>query len=152
MSTLVNSQLSRLSAFKHGLLGWRTSDLTTELWVWLVKKSDATNLNLSRGLFNSFENSKYFFISFDPKCNIKINFHFGNEILANLVWKSEICIILTMLEKFSLSWDNFQNSTLTSIKELLRNEEFTDVTLVCDDEKQLKTHKVILSASSPFFR
>ena len=57
-----------------------------------------------------------------------------------------------MLEKFSLSWDNFQNSTLTSIKELLRNEEFTDVTLVCDDEKQLKTHKVILSASSPFFR
>ena len=57
-----------------------------------------------------------------------------------------------MLEKFSLSWDSFQNSTLTSIKELLRNEEFTDVTLVFDDEKQLKTHKVILSASSPFFR
>ena len=57
-----------------------------------------------------------------------------------------------MTETFNLSWDQFQSCTVRSIKDLLKNEEFTDVTLVCDDDKQLKTHKVILSACSPFFR
>ena len=56
------------------------------------------------------------------------------------------------LDRFNLSWDSFQGSTLASIKELLTDEDFVDVTLASDDGKQLKAHKVILSACSPFLR
>ena len=37
-------------------------------------------------------------------------------------------------------------------KELFQEKHFADVTLVSDDEIQLKAHKVILSSSSSFFR
>ena len=56
------------------------------------------------------------------------------------------------MDKFNLSWDSFQGSTLASIKELLTDEDFVDVTLASDDGKQLKAHKVILSACSPFLK
>ena len=48
-----------------------------------------------------------------------------------------------------LNWDGFRGN-LNSELNLLR-EDFLDVTLVCDDE-QISAHKVILSASSEFFR
>ena len=32
------------------------------------------------------------------------------------------------------------------------DKEFTDVTLACEDGKQVEAHKVILAASSPFFK
>ena len=57
-----------------------------------------------------------------------------------------------MSDKFNLSWDLFQSSTLDSIKELLNDGNFADVTLACDDGKQLKAHKVIVSACSLFLR
>ena len=57
-----------------------------------------------------------------------------------------------MVEKFSLSWNDFEHYTLDTFRLLQNNEEFTDVTLVCDGENQIKAHKVILSACSPFFR
>ena len=57
-----------------------------------------------------------------------------------------------MADSFNLCWDFFESYTLASIKELLTDEAFTDVTLACDDGKQLKAHKVIVSACSPFLR
>ena len=51
--------------------------------------------------------------------------------------------------KLVLNWDGFQGN-LNSELNLLR-EDFLDVTIVCDDE-QISAHKVILSASSEFFR
>jgi len=52
---------------------------------------------------------------------------------------------------FLLNWDQHQlNSTLT-LRNIWDEEEFLDVTLVCDDD-QIAAHKVILSAASPFFR
>ena len=35
---------------------------------------------------------------------------------------------------------------------LFNTVEHSDVTIVCDDGKQVKAHTFILSASSPFFR
>ena len=35
---------------------------------------------------------------------------------------------------------------------LSKEREFADVTLACEDGKQVEAHKVILAASSPFFR
>ena len=60
--------------------------------------------------------------------------------------------ILTMVEKLNLSWNHFQTSTLSSIADLLSDEVFADVTILSEDGKQLKAHKVILSACSSFFR
>ena len=51
-------------------------------------------------------------------------------------------------EKFNLSWNEFDNCTRNTFKDLLGELDFADVTLVSDDLQQIKAHKVILSASS----
>ena len=51
-----------------------------------------------------------------------------------------------------LSGNDFGNDTKHAFKDLLEDEHFTNVTLVTDGNKQIKAHKVILSAFSPFFR
>ena len=55
------------------------------------------------------------------------------------------------LEKFHLAWDKFQASASKTFNNLFEDQDFTDVTLVCEDDKQIKAHKVILSSSSSFF-
>jgi len=55
-------------------------------------------------------------------------------------------------EKFCLQWKEFQENVRTSYKEVRRTGEFSDVTLACEDGQQIRAHKVILSASSTFFR
>ena len=57
-----------------------------------------------------------------------------------------------MAENFDLSWTNFKNHTSTAFQELLEQPDFVDVTLACEEEKQISAHKIILSASSPFFK
>ena len=55
-------------------------------------------------------------------------------------------------EMFNLTWDAFQLSAKEAFRSLVNEEDFMDVTLACDDDKQIKAHKVILSACSPFFK
>jgi len=55
-------------------------------------------------------------------------------------------------ELFNLTWDAFQQSAKETFRSLVDEEDFMDVTLACDDDKQIKAHKVILSACSPFFK
>ena len=55
-------------------------------------------------------------------------------------------------EKYELSWKEFQQCASQSFKDHYNSEEYSDVTLACDDDKQIKTHKMVLSASSPFFQ
>lgn len=55
-------------------------------------------------------------------------------------------------EQYNLSWKNFRDCASNTFRELLKQQEFADVTLVCEDDKQLHAHKVILSACSPFFK
>ena len=54
--------------------------------------------------------------------------------------------------KVSLNNFDYENHLAQRFKQLLIDEEFADVTLVCDDEIQLKAHKVVLSSSSSVFR
>ena len=57
-----------------------------------------------------------------------------------------------MSERFSLKWIDFQKNA-ARIFDLLRTEkDFLDVTLVGGDLQQVSAHKLVLSASSPFFR
>ena len=55
-------------------------------------------------------------------------------------------------EKFCLSWNDFQATLTNSFKSFQKDGDFHDVTLVTEDMKQLKAHKVILSACSEFFK
>ena len=54
-------------------------------------------------------------------------------------------------EKLCLQWNDFKESIVTSFSQLREDTDLTDVTLVCEDGKQVEAHKVVLVASSPFF-
>ena len=54
-------------------------------------------------------------------------------------------------EKLCLKWNDFQDLVQASFVELRNDTDFTDVTLVCEDQS-IKAHKVVLSACSPFFK
>ena len=53
--------------------------------------------------------------------------------------------------KYSLEWNEFESMAEKTYKDLLCDNNFTDVTLACDDDKQINAHKIILSSCSPFF-
>ena len=52
---------------------------------------------------------------------------------------------------FILKWGNHEQNRTSTLKSLLENADFLDVTIACDDD-QIDAHKVILSAASPLFR
>ena len=54
-------------------------------------------------------------------------------------------------DKFCLKWRNFQKNITTSYRELRDSTDFSDVSLVCEDDQQIEAHRIILSACSPFF-
>ena len=56
-----------------------------------------------------------------------------------------------MSEKLCLQWNEYQNIFITAFGDLRNHEALTDVTLVCEDGKQIKAHKVVLASTSPFF-
>lgn len=58
----------------------------------------------------------------------------------------------TTSDDFLLTKNNFELCTKNAFKNLINEAEFADVTLACSDDKQIKAHKVILGACSPFFK
>ena len=56
------------------------------------------------------------------------------------------------MEKFNLTWSEFGECRSNAISDLLLDKDFTDVTLVCEDNKQIATHKLIISSCSLFFK
>ena len=54
-------------------------------------------------------------------------------------------------EKLCLKWNDFQENLNSSLGVLRNDQDFADVTLVCEDGTQIGTHRVILVSSSPFF-
>lgn len=54
-------------------------------------------------------------------------------------------------QQYSLKWNDFQSSILTSFRHLRDEEDFVDVTLACD-QRSFTAHKIVLSACSPYFR
>ena len=55
------------------------------------------------------------------------------------------------VEKFCLKWNDFQENIASSYKDLREDLDFSDVTLICEEDEQIQDHRVILSACSPFF-
>merc|ERR1711936_1173219 len=54
-------------------------------------------------------------------------------------------------EKLCLQWNDFKDNISSAFGDLREDQEFTDVTLACEDGQQVEAHKVVLIASSPFF-
>ncbi|XP_022244959.1 protein tramtrack, beta isoform-like isoform X1 [Limulus polyphemus] len=54
-------------------------------------------------------------------------------------------------QQFCLKWKGHQSNLLSVFEQLLTNEALVDVTLACEGHS-LKAHKLVLSASSPFFQ
>ena len=54
--------------------------------------------------------------------------------------------------KLCLKWNEFLTNFVTSFQELRQDSEFSDVTLVCEDNHEIEAHRIILTACSPFFR
>ena len=55
-------------------------------------------------------------------------------------------------EKFCLKWNDFQQNIVTSYQDLHKESDFSDVTLVCEEDHQIEAHRIILTACSPFFK
>ena len=54
-------------------------------------------------------------------------------------------------QNFNLKWEEFHSNLQTSYAKLIGADHFSDVTLVAEDGFQIKSHRVILSATSPVF-
>ena len=55
-------------------------------------------------------------------------------------------------EKYTLTWHSYPDYLREIMQEMMTTENFTDVTIVTDDQKTIKAHRNILSACSPVFK
>ena len=55
-------------------------------------------------------------------------------------------------EKYYLNWHTYSDHLREMLHNMMKSDELTDVTLVCDDQKQFKAHKMVLSACSTVFK
>ena len=56
------------------------------------------------------------------------------------------------MEQGVLYWHNYSDHLKEILYNLRKSQVLTDVTLVCDDRKQIKAHKIVLNACSTVFR
>ena len=54
-----------------------------------------------------------------------------------------------MPEKLCLKWNDFKENAVNAVGSLNEDKDLTDVTLVCEDGRQIEVHKVVLAISSP---
>ena len=52
------------------------------------------------------------------------------------------------MDKFCLKWNDFQTSVTNSFSKLKKEDDFYDVTLVTDDNKQMSAHKLVIADES----
>ena len=57
-----------------------------------------------------------------------------------------------MSEKFCLKWNDYQSNICYTYANLRSDDDFFDVTLVSDDQKIFKAHKLVLSSCSDYFK
>ena len=53
---------------------------------------------------------------------------------------------------FKLAVDEVVGQVQSKVKEIFQGQEYVDVTLMCDDQKVFRAHKVVLSVFSPVFQ
>ena len=58
---------------------------------------------------------------------------------------------MTSSEKLHLQWNDFQQNIAESYHILRDDPYFSDVTLVCEEDQYIESHRIILTAGSQFF-
>ena len=53
---------------------------------------------------------------------------------------------------YNMQWQNFSDHMKEMFHEAMKSEYLTDVTLVSDDKRKYKAHKLVLSSCSPVFK
>ena len=61
-------------------------------------------------------------------------------------------IEIARMEMFNLKWSGFSSNVHKSFQNLRKEEDFFDITIVGDDFKHVTAHKLVLSASSEYFK
>ncbi len=54
-------------------------------------------------------------------------------------------------EQFCLKWNDFHSNICAAVSAIRQEDDFLDVTLVCDGDTA-RAHRLVLSACSPLFR
>ena len=57
-----------------------------------------------------------------------------------------------MSEKFCLKWNDFHTNVTKKFLSFKGDTDFSDVTLVSEDQKQFTAHKIVLSSCSEYFK
>ena len=57
-----------------------------------------------------------------------------------------------MHQKSILKWHTFSDHLKNMLHDMMKSNDLTDVTLICDDKKQFKAHKIVLKACSSVFK
>ena len=65
---------------------------------------------------------------------------------------SKIFLAMNSSEKLCLQWNDFKENITFSFSELREDKDFSDVTLACEDGKEMEAHKTVLASCSPFFK
>ena len=60
-------------------------------------------------------------------------------------------VAMNTSETLCLKWKDFQTNTTLAFGSMWNDSDFADVTLACEDGKQIKAHKLILASASEFF-
>ena len=55
-------------------------------------------------------------------------------------------------EKYNLNWHTYSDHLREMLHDMRKSNDLTDVTLICDDKRQFKAHKIVLSACSSVFK
>ena len=77
-------------------------------------------------------------------------YHFQFSIYPrNIFYEFCPCQLVNMhQEKYNLNWHTYSDHLREMLHSMMKSEHLTDVTLVCDDKRKFKAHKMVLSACS----
>ena len=89
-------------------------------------------------------------IQYFPSIKFLISFWFtGKKIVLFYVL---IRSTILKMKKLSISWETYTDHLREMLHDMRSSNELTDVTLVSEDMKQFKAHRVVLNACSPVFK
>ena len=72
--------------------------------------------------------------------------------MVSLVFSLTLFDVMEVTERLCLRWGEFQKHTSSAFAEFRRSRDFSDVTLACEDGREVEVHKIILASSSSFFK
>ena len=78
--------------------------------------------------------------------------YLASSLFETVIPLSVLAYCFKMSEKLCSQWNDFKENATSAFGILREDSDFADVTLACEDGKQVEAHKVILAASSPFFQ